>query len=520
MAVLVFRPGGYLGEMSDFSYYRLLLSMTNQGYYPLVHFWAEYPPVFPWLMLGLYRLSLLIPPWGEPGTWFYLLLSMVLVAVEAGNLIVLYAIGRRLFGNDERAVRVCWIYAVLLIPILTLFGGFDGLALLFLLLAVLFTLDRRPVAAGVAAGVGFMTKLMPIAALPAAFLHLSRLSQRAKLLIAATLVVLLIAAPFLATGPDYLLQSLKSPVIRSTWETVWALIDGYYSYGVAGGVDRFDPQMAGAAQHPTKLPWLAITIAFCLFYLYLFTRRVDWRDARRVVAFTALTQNLLTLYFKGYSPQFLVMLLPFVLLLIPGWRKIAYVLLLSAINLVEYPIYFLVLPDQHWLLAGTVLARTLILVILSVEYAAQVYGWRISERTWSRLAAGVTVLIALLGLVGAVAGLRAYSQGRYEASQHRPAMETLKEQGQAGTTVIVGEQTTYEQLYPFLRSRFRLAEIETFDYLPPWEPRLAEVIAGSSGPVWVYAPAESPFHDWMAGQFRPLATYDYGSWRLTEWDTP
>jgi hypothetical protein len=418
------------------------------------------------------------------------------------------------------AVRVCWIYAVLLIPILALFGGFDGLALLFLLLAVLFTLDRRPVAAGVAAGVGFMTKLVPIATLPAAFLHLSRLSQRAKLLIAATLVILLIAAPFLATGPAYLLQSLKSPVIRSTWETVWALIDGYYSYGVAGGVDRFDPQMAGGAQHPTQLPWLVITIAFCLFYLYLFARRVDWRDGRRVVAFTALTQNLLTLYFKGYSPQFLIMLLPFVLLLIPGWRRIAYVLLLSAANLVEYPIYFVVLPDQHWLLAGTVLTRTLILAILSVEYAAQVYGWRVPERAWSRLAAGVTVLVAILGLAGAIAGFRAYAQGRYETSPHRPAMETLKDRAEAGATVVVGDQTTYEQLYPFLHTRFRLAEIETFDYLPPWEPRLDEAIAGSAGPVWVYAPAESPFHAWMAGRFQPLATYEFDSWRLTEWSRP
>jgi hypothetical protein len=520
MAVLVFRPGGYLGEMSDFSYYRLLLSMTNQGYYPLVHFWTEYPPVFPWLMVGLYRLSLLIPPWVEPGTWFYLLLSMVLVAVDAGNLIVLYAIGRRLFGSDRRATRICWIYTALLVPILTVFGWFDGLALLFLLLAVLFTLDQRPIAAGLAAGVGFMTKLVPIAALPAAFLHLSRPPQRVKLLIAVALVVLLIAAPFLATGPEYLLQSLKSPVIRSTWETVWALIDGYYSYGVAGGVDRFDPQMAGGAQHPTQLPWLAITIAFCLFYLYLFTRRVDWRDARRVVAFTALTQNLLTLYFKGYSPQFLIMLLPFVLLLIGGWRGIAYVLLLSAINLVEYPIYFVMLPDQHWLLAGTVLTRTLILVILSVEYAAQVYSWRVSERVWSRLAAGVTVLVAVLALVGAVAGLRAYAQGRYEASPHRPAMEALKDQAEPGTTIVVGDQTTYEQLYPFLHAGFRLAEIETFDYLPPWEPRLAETIAGSSGPVWIYAPAESPFHAWMAGRFQPLATYEFGNWRLVEWDTP
>ena len=94
-AVLVFKPGGYLGEMSDFGYYRLLLSFTNQGYYPLIDFWVEYPPVFPWLMVGLYRLSLLIPAWTQAGTWFYLLLSGFLTLVEAGNLILIYALARQ-----------------------------------------------------------------------------------------------------------------------------------------------------------------------------------------------------------------------------------------------------------------------------------------------------------------------------------------------------------------------------------------------------------------------------------------
>ena len=38
MALVVFRPGGYLGEMGDFGYYRLLMNFTSQGYYPLVDF--------------------------------------------------------------------------------------------------------------------------------------------------------------------------------------------------------------------------------------------------------------------------------------------------------------------------------------------------------------------------------------------------------------------------------------------------------------------------------------------------
>jgi hypothetical protein len=343
--------------------------------------------------------------------------------------------------------------------------------------------------------------------------------QRVKYLVAISLAVLLVALPFLFTGPDYLFQSLRSPVVRSTWETVWALIDGYYSYGVAGGWDRFDPAMAGAAQHPTQLPWWLITIGFALFYLALYTRRVDWADRRRVVAFTALTQNLLTLYFKGYSPQFLIMLLPFVILLISGWRGIAYALLLSAINLIEYPIYFLVLPEEHWLLAGTVLLRTLLLIVLSTEYAAQVYSWRVSERTWQQLATGIVILVAVLGVLGAIFGFRAYSQARYADSPHRTVMDLFTEQAAPGASLVTDEQFTYEQLYPFLHKRFRVSLVETHDYLPPWESRMAKAAAQPGGQLWVYAPADSPLHAWPADRYSPIASHELDDWRLSGWAT-
>jgi hypothetical protein len=535
MAILVFRPGGYLGEMSDFGYYRLLLSFTNQGYYPLVHFWVEYPPIFPWVLVGLYRLSLLIPTGLEPGAWFYLLLSASLLVAEAGNLILFYAIGQRLHGKD-RAVRLAWIYVALLIPVLSLFVGFDNLSLLFLLWSVLLTLDQHAVSSGITAGLGFMTKLVPIAAAPASLRHLKQgegppvmshgtLSPRIKYLLALSLTLLLIALPFLIASPDYLIQSLKSPVLRSTWETVWALIDGYYSYGVAGGVDRFDPAMAGAAQHPTRLPWTLITIGFGLFYLFLYTRRVDWAGKRQTVAFAALTLNLLTLYFKGYSPQFLITLLPFVILLVPGWRAIAYALLLSFVNLVEYPVYFLLLPDQHWLLTGTVLLRTLILIILCFEYAAQVYDWRAGSPWWGRIAKAVVVLAAFLTVIGAVLGFSALAQTQYDASPHQPAMEVLREEAVSGATIVTDDLSAFEQLYPHLHSEYQFELVETHDYLPPWQPRLEALAAQAQGRLWLYTQAGSPLRDWLAERYGPPATYQLGSvggvdsWQLSTWDT-
>jgi hypothetical protein len=517
-AILVFRPGGYLGELSNFGYYRLLSDFSNMGFYPFVDFWLEYPPVFPWVMVGLYRLSLLIPPWPQPGTWFFLLLSTFLAVVEAGNLVLLYSIARRLY-TKQRAVRLAWIYVVLLEPVLVLFGAFDGMGLFFILLAVLLTLDRRAVGTGVAAGLGFMTKMLPITAVPAAVQHMKRASQRIKLLVALALTVLLIAAPFLAVAPAHLIQSLRSPMLRASWETVWALLDGYYSYGIAGGWDRFDPTQAGAAQHTSPLPWTVITIGFGLFYLFLLTRRLDWADRRRVVAFTALTQNLLVLYAKGYSPQFLITLLPFVILLIPSWRGVAYALLLSIINVVEFPIYFLVLPDQRWLLAGTVSLRALILVVVSVEYAAQVYDLRIPERWKRAIAGGVVGLGAILGVLGLVVGFDAYYQSRYAASPHRPAMELLIDQVPAGAHVVVDAQEVYEHLVPFLHKRFELLDIETHDYLPPWEPRLADAAGRSGDQLWVYAPVDSPLHVWLAERYPSLASHEFDGWRLSGWDT-
>jgi hypothetical protein len=213
------------------------------------------------------------------------------------------------------------------------------------------------------------------------------------------------------------------------------------------------------------------------------------------------------------------MLLPFLLLLIPGWRGIAYALLLSVINLVEYPIFFLVLPDQHWLLAGTVLLRTLILVVLSSEYAAQVYNLRITERRWQQLAAGVLILVLALGLVGIVFGFRAYVDSTYAKSPHRPAMDLLTEQATAGASLVTDDQFTYEQLYPFLHKRFRVSLVETHDYLPPWEPRLTEIAAGAGEQVWVYAPVGSPLHSWFAEHYTPITSHDRDGWQLSGWDT-
>jgi hypothetical protein len=523
MAVFLIRPGGYVTDLSDFTFYRLLASYASQGFYPSVHYWVEYQPIFPWIMVGIYRLSLLLPNWGAAGFWFNLLLGTLFLLAETANLSLIYLIGKQLHGR-EIAVRIAWIYSLLFVPLWIMLGWFDVLGLTFLLLALYLMLMRRPLASGVVAGVGFLIKLFPLLVVPVAFWREPTWRRRALLIAVTLLTIVALALPFALLNPKLFSLSWTINWKRSSWETVWALLEGYTSYGLAGGGNRFDPAEAGTLQHAGTLPWTLITVGFALLYLWFWTRPIDWQDQRRAVAFTGLTVNLVTLYLKGYSPQFLVWLLPFVILLLPGLRGILYALLLSIVNIVESPIYFTLLPDQAWLLAGAVLARTGLLILLAVEYGRMALSQPISAYWSRRLCLGAAAVLAILSLVALPFAYGAYYQNRLAASPHRAMLEALGNQAQPGARVVVGgdepsgAQNVFDETYAFLQRRFDVSSVQTDWWYPDWQPRLAEAIGGHAQ-TWVYAPADSPLHAWLAEHYPLIADHDFNGWRLTGWDT-
>jgi len=578
MAVLLVKPGGYITTVSDFTFYRLLASYASQGFFPSVHYWMEYQPLFPWIPVGIYRLSLLLPNWGEPGFWFNFLLGTFFMLSETANLVLIYFIGRRLY-REEIALRIAWIYSLLFVPLLIMLGWFDVFGLTFLLLALYLTLLRRPAWIGLVAGLGFLVKLLPIIVIPVAFwreptcgVPLLRWRRRAILVGVTVLTIVALALPFGLLNPKLFALSWTINLKRSSWETVWALLEGYTSFGLAGGANRFDPTDAGALQHPSTLPWPLITAGFAVMYVALWIaasrnhsaplRNGDespWppaacpvpsvpaptlsvpdtakeavlrmhrgdRDrqatserlaARRAVAFTGLTMNLVTLYLKGYSPQFLVWLLPFVILLLPGMRGVVYAVLLSTINLIESPLYFTILPDQSWLLAGAVLARSGLLILLSVEYGRMAVSQPISTRWSRRLCLGAAAVILVLGLVAVPFAYDAYYKTRLVTNPYRPAVEMLHGEAMPGARVVIGDQSAFDATYAFLQRRFDVTSVQTDWWYPDWQPRLARAVQGHAQ-TWVYAPAESPLHTWMAGRYTPLTSKEFDGWQLSGWDT-
>ncbi len=66
------------------------------------------------------------------------------------------------------------------------------------------------------------------------------------------------------------------------------------------------------------------------------------------------------------------MVLAFIALLLPTLRVLL-ALLLSFVNFVEANVFLILLPDEHWIMAATVLVRTVSLALLAVEFLGQIW---------------------------------------------------------------------------------------------------------------------------------------------------
>jgi hypothetical protein len=461
LTLLFFRPGGYLRDWSDLDTYLGIASTSDSGYYPFVDYWLEWPPLFPWLFVALYRLSLWLPPWEDHRLWFGALLGPVLLLFEIGNFVLIYLLAGRLSEQKERPFLVASLYAALFVPVYALAGFFDAIPLFFMLLGLWLLLRQRGGAAGAAFGLGFAFKLTPIILLPVGLRALDEWRDRARHLLAAALVILAALAPFLATRPEFLRAGLRGVLGRSSWETVWALLEGYYGFGLVGG-DRLNPAETDFAVHPATLPWLPIALAFVALGVWIYTRRVDYARPRNVIALSALTVALFLLYSKGYSPQFMVYLLPFCLLLLPPGRAVLYALLLTFLNFLEQPVYFVLVPGERWLLAGVIVARTLLLVALAGEFALVLFdreSARVAKiRRWG-LAAFTGLL--LLGSILAVPRLgAAYTARRYQQELYRPMVGFLRSQARGGEALLFSEWDLYLRFYPYLRRDYRIYRVQ------------------------------------------------------------
>lgn len=368
--------GGGLTAGSDRAYHFTLAALSDGGDLPFRDWWSEFPPVWAWLSVLIYQAlpNVNFPVWTA-------VISALMLAFDCANLLLVRSIGARLYGRPT-GVAVAWVYAMLALPLIQLFWNFETLVAFWLLLGVRLLLTNRDRAAGVAAAIGALVKFTPALLIASALRF--RPPWRAVQMIVLTAALfagaygmLLIDNP----NPQVTLTSLTAQFRKASYGSVWALIDGNLSAGdfAFPGDDpvllHYD--LAAADQlygRPPVIPG-AVRIALGLgvgLFCFLRTRR---RDNRGLVAFTLLTLLVFFLQAQGWSPHWLVQVLPLTLLCFPNRAGVLTCLALTALSLLEAPVLYSRIATPSALVidfgllsiyAFSIITRTAILIGLCV----------------------------------------------------------------------------------------------------------------------------------------------------------
>jgi len=359
MMLLAFPPENLVGY-SDYRYFFNVAELTGRGFWPFIHFWSEYPPIFPYLNIAIYFLA------GQQFKNYVLVLAFVLLLADAGNLALLYRLAFRLHGR-ARAIRIAWIYTILFVPVFFWLSNFDALSAFLILLALTALLENRRGLLGVALGVGAMLRVLPLLLLGAIW-RCNGLRAAVGYGLAAVLISLLILAPFLWLNPEMTTASLLSQAGKSSYQTVWALLDGNDTTGNFGPlIDHFDPvQATQPVNNPARIPpWLTI-LPFAGLGLFLLTRPRRLPDINQdTLVFTALTFLVFFLWSPGWSPQWQLFLIPLLLLTLPDTRAVLFIIVLGFVNFLEWPI--ILSRGLTQLLPLTIIIRTLLFGLLVFE---------------------------------------------------------------------------------------------------------------------------------------------------------
>lgn len=336
------------------------LAADQGGGLPYIGHWVEFPPLFPFLSLLLYKLAA-----GKLHLYVYLL-ALLMIGFDLGSLWFFRRLTRR-FCGPSAAERLLWIYAFFLaIPA---FGWwtFEPLAVFLLLAAISLVLDRKVGLAGLAAGAGLLTKLFPIAAL-LLFLVRGELKSFLRSTLVVACLVAAVMVPLLVVAPEMTAASLASQSSKGSWETVWALLDGNRGTGSFGVIeDRLDPAIARRApENPARIPhWVPSVLAIGLL------AALWWRGRSQAAAeplWLLVFFCVLFLWSPGWSPQWTAYLMPVILLALPLSRALGFGgnLILSA--LIEWPLLLSRgLFDLLWI---PVILRTVLLALLLLVAAA------------------------------------------------------------------------------------------------------------------------------------------------------
>jgi uncharacterized membrane protein len=331
------------------------------GQVPYRDFFMEYPPG---------ALAVFLPP-QVFGTAHYNAAFKSLMALCGAATIVVLALLLVRFGATRgrlwAAVGLFALSPVALGPISL--NTYDAWPALLTVIALALLLAALPVAAFAVLGLAFAAKVYPLVLVPPALVYVWRTAGRRLALwsvAAFAAVALVLVLPFLALAPHGLVESFRAQGARALQvESLFGAL-----LGVAGRLGWYSAHVVHRTGHAVSydltgtLPRvlagfssLAQVIAVAVV-AWLYARGRD-EPQRLAVAFAGAVAGFLA-FTRFFSPQYLVWLVPLVLLLGPlEWALTAAALVLAQLWFFHYRDVF-ALGGYIWLVA----ARDLLLVVL------------------------------------------------------------------------------------------------------------------------------------------------------------
>jgi len=439
---------------------------------PFLDYWLEYPPLFPWVAVCVHKLHTLVFGGAvnpQQAILFSRMMAAVMALADLGNLLLIYAIARRIRGHAA-AIRACVIYALLFFTLVAGNSYFDTFVLFTILLALWAMTTGCVKLAGSMAGLGFMLKFIPLFFLPVGIKYAARLvnpkqgqprqtdqgpmadgfgvgdrrpdaestgplftpppagpasSANAadwnRLITYFGVFVLTVGAlsvPFMYARGDLFVMPFRVALNRPGWETLRALAGGHNNFGsvqptpadvpserayfekvrkdnpkavgflaatqALGGMLGLSPadRLRIASRFTTDISYLKhgndplmlpVIVILAAFY------GIVWFCMRRepaplnIVALSGVSVFTLLLASHGWSPQFIVYVIPFLLLAFPTSLGVVMCVVATVINFLEMPVWLGLNtvkyggPDEvEWLLWLVVILRSAFLVIASL----------------------------------------------------------------------------------------------------------------------------------------------------------
>jgi len=326
---------------------------------PFLDYWTEFPPLFPFLT---YLFSFVTE--GKQHSFDYLLAGLF-TAAQAGTLYFFVKLNQLIYGEIEQKARNLLIFSFLL-PLFYGWGYFDPLAVFFMMGAIYALTKGRDLSAGFMVILGALTKWFPIMVIPVVW-------KKKPWKRAFGITIFIIGIMAVVWGSLFVLNaemtqaSLTAQIKKGSWETLWALIDGNLTTGnFVPEINRQRPQTAqlSSGNTPKVSPWITLLVFTGIgFWLFLKTKL---RDPRQLVSFIGLTFIIFFLWSPGYSPQWLLYLLPLIILSLPISEAGLFGLVLVLIHLLEWPV--LLSRGFFWSLYLIIPLRTLVMTLLGFRF--------------------------------------------------------------------------------------------------------------------------------------------------------